>query len=149
MEKSPISHVSYKIHKINILFPMYWKIVPDILLNQLGCPSHQSPEGWDFTDSRACAISGMDTTQWAESGVNAGKWSQCPLIPFQSWQWFFTPLPWRIFFFLITTETKQYFPKISRLFFRLFELPTSPKSNHTPLLDVVIMEIFKLYDQLY
>ena len=33
-------------------------------------------------------------------------------------------------------------------FLRLIKLPTSPKSNHTPLPDVVTMEIFKLYKKI-
>lgn len=133
MEQSPISHVSYKIQKINILFPTYWKIVPDILLNQLGCHSHQSQEGWDCTDSLGAGAlqNYMDITWWAESGVNVGKWSQCPLIPFQSGQWFFTLLPWRIFF-LITTETKQCFPKISRLFSDCLSLQYHPNRTTLP-----------------
>lgn len=52
------------------------------------------------------------------------------------------------FFFLITTKKHGIFLRFLD-FLGLFELPISPKSNHTPLPDVVTIEIFKLDDKIY
>lgn len=47
----PQLYLSYKVQKINVLFPNYWKKGLEILLNQLACHSHHHQKGWDCTDS--------------------------------------------------------------------------------------------------